>query len=109
MHSSHACTKTGEPVLDVFWAKNIETYAPLASSLNSDSGVDLPEDTVIEVMRSLSGGANTEGTDSVILQHWLLCFGEASVELRQISVEFTEGLANVCPTWDTYARSSPAA
>ena len=42
----------------------------------------------------LSGGSSPGGTDSVILQHWLLRFGEASTNLRLVVASVEEFLAN---------------
>ena len=52
---------------------------------------------MIEVARYLSGDARLVGTDSISLQHWLLSFGESSVEIHQIVAEFVEWLANEHP------------
>ena len=43
-----------------------------------------------------------EGAVLVILQHWLLRFGEASNEFRLTVADFTEWLVNGRLPWDTY-------
>ena len=48
------------------------------------------------------GGAGPVGTDSVSLQHWLLCFGADSGELWMIVGDFTEWLSNWQPLWAAY-------
>ena len=50
----------------------------------------------------LLGGVGPGGTDSVSLQHWLLRFGAASVELRFIVGDFVEWLGNGRPPWAVY-------
>ena len=64
--------------------------------------VDITDNVVSEVAGRLSGGAGPGGTDLVSLQHWLLRFGAASGELRQIVVEFGEWFSNVRPPWAAY-------
>ena len=74
-----ACTNTVEPVLEVLWAKHPEACAPLDISLDAYPGlppelihIDMTDDKVIAVMRRLSGGSRSGGTDSVNLQHFLI-------------------------------------
>ena len=64
--------------------------------------MDLIEDTVVEVEWCLSGGTGTGRTDSVSLQRWLLHFGEAVSDLRLIVADFSDWLANECPSWAAY-------
>ena len=64
--------------------------------------VDITDDVVTAVAGRLSGGAGPGGTASVSLQHWLLRFGAASGELRQIVAEFGEWLSNGRPPWSAY-------
>ena len=96
-HPGYACLKTGEPALDMLWKKHPDNYAPSSQSLDAYSSrptemvfLELMEYTVIEVYWSLSGGAGLGGTDSVRLQHWTFCFGEACGKLRLIVAEFVE-------------------
>ena len=64
--------------------------------------VDITDNTVTEVAGRLSGGARTDGTDSVSLQHWLLWFGVANGELRLIVGKFTEWPGNEWPPYSVY-------
>ena len=64
--------------------------------------VEITNNTVTEVAGRLSGGAGPGGTDSVSLQHWLLRFGAASMELRLIVSDFAEWLGNGRHSWYAY-------
>ena len=92
------CTKKGERVLRT---KNPESRPPTASSLDPYPDcppelvhVEITDDMLTEVAGQLYGGAGQGGTDSVSLQHWLLRFGAASMELRLIVADFSEWLSN---------------
>ena len=58
--------------------------------------------TLRAVAGRLLGGAGPGGADSVSLQHWLLRFGAASVEIRLIVGDFVEWLGNGRPPWAAY-------
>ena len=64
--------------------------------------VDITDNMVMEVAGRISGGEGLGGTDSVILQHWLLRSRAASGELRWIVGDFTEWLSNKRPPWAAY-------
>ena len=103
------CTKTGDQVMEVLRSKHLEAQTPGAANLDSYPGhppeltpVDITEDTVTAVAGRLSRGAGPGGTDLVSLQHWLLRFRAASVELRMIVGDFVEWLGNGRPPWTTY-------
>ena len=73
---SDTCTKTSTCVIGVIQAKKRKAYAPLDRILDAYPvqppelvHIDLTEGIVIEVIRSLSGGAGTGGTDLINLQH----------------------------------------
>ena len=77
--------KTGDRVLEVLRAKHPEARTPTAACLESYTErppeltpVNNTDDRVTAVAGRLSGGARTGGTDSVLLQHWILRFGAAS-------------------------------
>ena len=96
-------------MLEVLRTKHPEARTPTAASLDSYTGrppkftpVDITDNTVTAVVGRLSGGAGPEGTDSVLLQHWLLRLGAASAELRLIVGEFVEWLGNGWPPWAAY-------
>ena len=98
------CEKTGDQVLEVLRAKHPEARTPTAACLESYTGrrleltpVNITDDTVTAVAGRLSGGAGPGGTDSVSLQHWLLQFGAASAEIRQIVGDFVEWIGNGRP------------
>ena len=93
----------------MFRNKHPEARTPASASLDSYPGrpteltpVDITKDTVTAVAGRLSGGDGTGGTDSVSLQHWLLRFGAASVEIRLIVGDFVEWLGNGRPPWVAY-------
>ena len=48
------------------------------------------------------GAARPGEVDFVILQHWILRFGAASMGLRQIVREFGDWMANGRPPWAAY-------
>ena len=95
--------------MEVLCTKHLDTCPPSASSLETYLDrppelvpVDITDDTVTEVAGRLSGEAGPGGTDSVILQHWLLHFGAAIEELRLEVADFTEWLGNRRPQWAAY-------
>ena len=103
------CTKMGNRVLEVLRTKHPEARTPTAACLDSYTGrppeltpVDITDNMVTAVAGRLLGGAGPGGTDSVSLQHCLLRFGTASVELRLIVGDFMEWLGNGRPPWATY-------
>ena len=109
LQPAERCTKTGERVMEVVRTKHPEDRPPAMASLDSYPDrlaeivpVDITNDMVMEVAGRLSRGAGPGGTDSVNLQHWLLHFGVASVELRLIVANFTEWLINGRPPWAAY-------
>ena len=57
---------------------------------------------VIEIASRISGASGPGVTDFISLQHWILCSGEASIEIRLIVVEFAEWLAIEWPLWAAY-------
>ena len=96
-------------MLEVLRAKHPEARPPTAASLTPYTGcppeltpVDITNDTVMAVAGRLSGGAGPRGTDSVLLQHWLLRFGATSAELRLIVGDFIEWMSNGRPPWAAY-------
>ena len=64
--------------------------------------LELTVDTVMEVEGRLSGRVGPGGTASVILQKWILRFGEAISNLQSISIRFLEWLTNHRPHWAAY-------
>ena len=89
-----------------FGKKHPEAHAPYARSLGAYLvsppklvPLELTEDTVAEVARSLSGGAETGGTESVSLHHYIIRFREAIKDLRMIVAKFAEWLENLRPPW----------
>ena len=103
------CTKTGDRVVEVLHAKHPDARPPSAASLDAYPGpppemvpVDITDDVVSAVTGRLSGGAGPGGTDLISLQHWLLRFGAASAELRQVVAEAGNWLSNGRPPWAAY-------
>ena len=83
--------KTGQHILKVLHWKHPEARPLTASSSEAYQvkpptlvPVDIINETVANVARKFSGSAGTGGTESVILQHWLLNFGAASMGIQQI-------------------------
>ena len=90
-------------------AKHLEAWTPTAASLTTYTGcplgltpVEITNYTVTAVAGRLLGCSGPGGTDSVLLQHWLLWFGAASAELRRIVRDFFEWLGNRRPPWAAY-------
>ena len=95
--------------MEVLCAKHPEARTPTAVSLDlypdrppELTPVDITNDTVTAFAGRLSVGARPGGTDSVLLQHWILRFGAASGELRLIVRDFMEWLGNGRPPWAAY-------
>ena len=95
--------------MEVLRTKHSDARPPSVACLNTYTEkppemvpVDITDDVVSAVAGRLSGGAGPGGTDSVSLQHWLLQFGAASGELRQIVAEFGEWISNGRPPWSAY-------
>ena len=95
--------------MEVLNSKHPEAWTPTAESLDSYpdrppqlTPVDITDDTVTAVAGRLSGGSGPGGTDSVLLQHWLLWFRAAIGELQLIVRDFTEWMGNGRPPWATY-------
>ena len=62
---------------------------------------------MLKLKKIIYGIKQAEGMDSVSLQHCLLCFGEASANLRLVVTSFFEWLANHMLPWlDYYALMS---
>ena len=68
--------------MEVLHAKHPEAQTPTTASLYSYPGRplelspgDITDEMVTAVSRRLLGGAGPGGTDSVLLQHWLLRLG----------------------------------
>ena len=102
LQPAELCTKTGERGMEVLHTKHPETCPPTAANVDfyldcppELVSVDITGDTMAAVAGKLSGGAGTCGTASVILQHWLLHFVEASGELRLIVAEFMEWMRSL--------------
>ena len=64
--------------------------------------MDLMVDTIIYVSRRISEGVGTGVINSVILQNWILCFDEASDELRMIVASCADWMENQQPPWVAY-------
>ena len=96
--------------MEVMRIKHMEVRPPSAASLDTypDQSpylfpVDITDNTVMEVVVRLSGGAGLGGAESVSLQHWILRFGAANGELRMTVADFTEWIANGQVPWVAYS------
>ena len=76
-------------MLEVRHYKHTEECPASDASINRYTGapseliiLDITKDTMAEVGHRISGGAGTGRTGAVILQNWILFYGEASDELR---------------------------
>ena len=56
----------------------------------------------MEKAPKLKGAAGPTSVDALVLTSWLLCFGFASIELREEMAHWTEWLANASPPWAAY-------
>ena len=95
--------------MEVLSTKHPEARTPTAAILESYPErppeivpVDITNDMVTAVAWRLSVGSGPVGTDSIILQHWLLRFLASSRELWLIVGNFTEWLSNGPTPWATY-------
>ena len=91
----------GVVVLEVLCSNNPEACPELSTSLYNyivllleSFPFNIMEDTMIEVGCQIHGEYGPGGTDTVSIQHWISCYGEASAELLQIFASLTECLAN---------------
>ena len=64
--------------------------------------VDITNTTVANVTRQLSGSVSPGGFDLIILQHWLMRFGVASIGLRKIVGGFGDWMVNGCTPWTAH-------
>ena len=64
--------------------------------------VYITEEAVELVAHKLSGSSGPGGTDSEVLQGWLLKFGEDSTRLRTSVETFVDWLDNGSPPWAAY-------
>ena len=72
-------------------AASLDTYTGRPPELVP---VDIADKKVTKVEGRLPRGAGLGGTESVILQHWLLIFGAASGELQLTVADFADWIAN---------------
>ena len=54
------------------------------------------------VTSKLSGAAGALGAEVMELQNWLICFGCASEELRDVVASLADWMANSSPPWAAY-------
>jgi hypothetical protein len=59
--------------------------------------LDITEDMWETIARRLFGGAGPGGTDSLVLQQWLLHFGAAIQKLCKVLAHLTDWMANNLP------------
>ena len=64
--------------------------------------MELMVDTVIYVSRPISEGVGTGVINSVILQNWIFCFGEASDEPQMIVASFAGWMDDQQHPWVAY-------
>ena len=109
LQHGYQCTKSGEPVVSVLRSKHLDARHSTGASLNSYPGgpleivpVDVTEETVIDIVGLLYGGAGPGGADLVSLQNWILHFGAVSGELGLTVGNFTEWMENGRPPWAAY-------
>ena len=93
-------------VLEVICVKYPEAHLELASNLDIYAEklmkfihIVITEYTVTDVVRRLFWGDIPWEKDTVSLQRWILCYGEASSKLLVVVASLTELLANDCPPW----------
>ena len=110
-----ACTKTGQPVLEVLRGKHPPMRDPAPDLEDPDRGsfepypslpepvpVEITGDVVEKVASKLSGAAGPGGTDAIDLRNWLLRHGAESEFLRNSLASIAEWLANESPPWAAY-------
>ena len=103
------CIKTVYRVMEVLRTKHPKAWTPTAASLDlypehpwELTPVDIINDTVTAVTGRLSREAGPDGTNLVLLQHWLVRFRAASGEHWLIIGDFVEWLGNGRLPWAAY-------
>ena len=88
--------KTGYPVLEVIQLNHPNAHTTSFAILDCYCSpppetvqLNLMVDIMTEVACRISGGGRSGGTDSENLQHWLLRFREASIDLKVVFAYFT--------------------
>ena len=102
-------TNTGETVLPVLRSKHPEARPETAAILYRYEGdppemvqLDVTAETVSDAGWWIFGGSGPGGTDMVSLQHWILWYRDARVELIHIVGKTTDWLSNSCLPWANY-------
>ena len=100
---------TWETVLPVLLSKHPEARPETAAILYIYEApppemvqLDVTAETVSDAGRWISGGSGPGGTNMVSLQHWILRYRDARVELIHIVGKTTDWLSNSCPPWAAY-------
>jgi hypothetical protein len=108
-----ACTKTGQPVMEVLLLQHPDTRIPdfedphcIAFEHYDEVPAAMPmyctpKDFETLALR-MSGSAGTSSFDAVMLRNCLLWYGRASSKLRQEMADWVEWLSNGSPPWAAY-------
>ena len=59
-------------------------------------------ENVEKVAKKLLDSAESSGTNSIVMSHWLLKYSGESLVLRNVFAKLIEWLANGHPPWATY-------
>jgi hypothetical protein len=108
-----ACTKTGQPVMEVLQSQHPDTRIPnlgdpdcIAFEHYNEVPMALPMDCTSKDLEALalrmSGSAGLSSFDAVMLRNCLLWYGRASSKLRQEMANWVEWLSNESPPWAAY-------
>ncbi len=104
----NACTKTGQPVMEVLQSKHSDTRIPnrgdpdcIAFEHYNKVPMALPMDCTSKDLEALAlrmnGSAGLSSFDTVMLRNCLLWYGRASSKLRQEMANWVEWLSNESP------------
>ena len=100
--------KTGRPVAEVLREKHPDMWVPPVENptctafeeykdLPEMVPLDFTEDDVTWVASKLSGAAGVLLAEAMELRNWLLCFGCASEEFRDVVAGLADWMANSSP------------
>jgi hypothetical protein len=108
-----ACTKTGQPVMEVLQSQHPNTRIPnlgdpycIAFEQYNEVPTALPMDCTSKDLEALalrmSRSAGPSSFDAVMMINCLLWYGRALSELRQEMADWVEWLSNESPPWAAY-------
>ena len=100
LHPTDIDAKTGKPVAEVLESKHPVPMDTKSEDLQGFETVpemldiEITEETVFAVAKTMQGGAGPGGTDATAWQNWMLRYGGASTQLRQCIGDLATWMSN---------------